>query len=43
MPHHKSKKRERKRVEKALLKSKQFETSDEPTYILMSDADDKEN
>jgi hypothetical protein len=42
MHHQLKKKRDRKRVEKA-SKSKQFETSDEQTYILMSDADDKED
>jgi len=42
MPHQLKKKRDRKRSEKALKsKSKQIETSDETTYILMSDADDK--
>ena len=41
MPHQLKKKRDRKRSEKALIKSKQIETSDETTYILMSDADDK--
>ena len=43
MPHQLKKKRDRKRSEKALIKSKQTETSDETTYILMSDADDKED
>jgi len=42
MHHQLKKKRDRKRSEKALIKSKKLETSDEQTYILMSDADDKE-